>query len=121
MRQRRCCAMMASGACSLVRRNVAIGGGIVMAILAIASSEMTPGPLGIAETKPMAEAPQAIASAASEGDLMQQILTLGRVCMVHVEPPLTISAGSQPPLTLHLCLTEQAGSGTLDAVRRETS
>src|SRR5947208_3320022 len=72
--------MMASGECSLVRRTVAIGGGTVSAIRAIASSEMTPGPLGIAETRPNAEAPQPIASTASAGDLMQQILTLGRVC-----------------------------------------
>ncbi len=50
------------------------------AIRAIASSEMTPGPLGIAETRPNAEAPQPIASTASAGELMQQILTLGSVC-----------------------------------------
>src|SRR5213596_661547 len=77
--------MMASGECSLVRREVAIGGGTVSAIRAIASSEMTPGPLGIAETRPNAEAPQPIASTASAGELMQQILTLGRVCTGGVE------------------------------------
>jgi hypothetical protein len=38
---------------------------------------MTPGPLGISETKPMADAPQRIASQASSTLLMQQILTLG--------------------------------------------
>ena len=59
---------------------MAIGGGTVAAIRAITSSEMTPGPLGMAETSPKAEAPQAIASAASAGDLMQQIFTLGCVC-----------------------------------------
>ena len=69
---------MACGECSLVSRKVAIGGGTVAAIRAIASSEMTPGPLGMAETRPKAEAPQAIASAASAGDLIQQIFILGR-------------------------------------------
>src|SRR5260370_36400536 len=77
--------MMASGECSLVRRKVAIGGGTLSAIRAINSSEMTPGPLGMAETRPNAEAPAAMASAASAGDRMQQILTLGRVCMGPVE------------------------------------
>jgi len=38
-------------------------------------SEQTPGPLGMAETKPNAEAPLAMAIAASAWDLMQQILT----------------------------------------------
>ena len=42
-----------------------MGGGTVLAICAIVSSEMTPGPLGMAETSPMAEAPQPIANAAS--------------------------------------------------------
>src|SRR6266571_1275891 len=79
--------MMASAECSLVRRKVAIGGGTASVIRAIASSEMTPGPLGMAETRPNAEAPQAIASAASAGDLMQQILTLGRVCTGVSKPP----------------------------------
>jgi hypothetical protein len=38
---------------------------------------MTPGPLGISETKPKAEAPCCIASQASLTLVMQQILTLG--------------------------------------------
>jgi len=46
---------------------------------------MTPGPLGIAETNPRAEAPQSMAITASAGDLMQQILILGRVCIAYVE------------------------------------
>ena len=70
---------------------MAIGGGTVSAIRAISSSEMTPGPLGMAETRPNADAPQAIASAASAGDLMQQILTLGRVGM-----------GSRSDLTMNI-------------------
>jgi hypothetical protein len=41
----------------------------------------------MAETRPNAEAPQAIASAASAGDLMQQILTLGRICTGVSKPP----------------------------------
>ena len=52
---------------------VAIGGGTVLAICPMAASETTPRPLGIAETRPKADAPQAIASAASSGDLIQQI------------------------------------------------
>jgi hypothetical protein len=47
------------------------------AILAIASSPMTPGPLGMAPTSPMARAPAAIAHSASCSDMMQQIFTLG--------------------------------------------
>ena len=54
-----------------------MGGGTVAAISAICSSRITPGPLGIAETRPNADAPQAIASAASSTLLMQQILTRG--------------------------------------------
>ena len=38
---------------------------------------MTPGPLGIAETNPSAEAPHAIAIRASSRDVMQQILVRG--------------------------------------------
>ena len=68
---RRCWAMMASALRSLVSRNVAIGGGTVAAIRAMIASEMTPGPLGMAEMRPRAEAPLAMAIAASAGDLMQ--------------------------------------------------
>ncbi len=55
------------------------------AIFEIISSEIIAGPLGIAETNPNAEAPYMIAICASAGDLMQQILILGRVCMCCVE------------------------------------
>jgi hypothetical protein len=79
--------MMACGECSLVSRNVAIGGGTVAAIRAIASSEITPGPLGMAETSPTAEAPQVIACAASAGDLIQQIFTRGRNLISRVQRP----------------------------------
>jgi hypothetical protein len=40
--------MIASALRPLVSRKVAIGGGTVAAIRAMASSEMTPGPLGMA-------------------------------------------------------------------------
>jgi hypothetical protein len=43
----------------------------------ICSSLITPGPLGIAETKPSAEAPTSIAKRASAIELMQQIFTRG--------------------------------------------
>ncbi len=68
---------MASGERSDVSRKVAIGGGTVATMLELVASDTTPGPLGIAETKPNADAPQAIADAASSGDLIQQILILG--------------------------------------------
>lgn len=46
-------------------------------IAAINSAAITPGPLGIPETSPSADAPQPIASLASSGLLMQQIFTRG--------------------------------------------
>jgi hypothetical protein len=39
----------------------------------------------MAETNPNAEAPHMMAMPASAGDLMQQILILGRICMWCVE------------------------------------
>jgi hypothetical protein len=68
--------MIAAGTRSDVSRNVATLGGTVATILAIFASEITPGPLGIADTKPIADAPHDIASAASLRDLIQQILIL---------------------------------------------
>src|ERR1700684_2267968 len=80
--------MTLSASCLDVSKKVAIGGGIDAAISAICSSEITPGPLGMAETKPTALAPQSIASRASSRLEMQQILTRGglvafmsRVCV----------------------------------------
>ena len=67
--------------CLLVKRKVAIGGGTVAAISAMSFSEITPGPLGISETNPNADAPQRIASCASTTLLMQQILTRGFIRM----------------------------------------
>jgi hypothetical protein len=58
-----------------VSRNVAIGGGTLQTISAMSSSSITPGPLGISETKPSAEAPYFIASFASSIDDIQQIFT----------------------------------------------
>ena len=74
VRQRRACAMIASAAVSLVRRNVATGGGTRAAIAAISASSIGPGPLGMVPTSPSASAPCAIASRASSSDWMQQIL-----------------------------------------------
>ena len=54
-----------------------MGGGMCRAISAIAPSGMTPGPLGIAETSPSADAPQAMAARASSREAMQQIFTRG--------------------------------------------
>ena len=49
----------------------------MLAISAMSRSGITPGPLGISDTKPKAEAPHCIASPASLTLAMQQILTLG--------------------------------------------
>src|SRR6266849_161963 len=75
--QCRCCTIIEAASCLLVSRKEDMAGGIVAAICAIRSSAMTPGPLGIAETRPRAEAPYLMASCASEMLLMQQILTRG--------------------------------------------
>jgi len=69
--------MMPAGSCWLVSRNVATPGGATAAISAIRSSEITPGPLGMAETSPSADAPWRMASQASCTLAMQQILTRG--------------------------------------------
>ncbi len=50
---------------------------MLAAISAIKLSEMIPGPLGISETRPMANAPYEMASCASWMLLMQQIFTCG--------------------------------------------
>ncbi len=70
-----CCAIISSAVCLLVKRNVATGGGTKETIPAISSSLITPGPLGISETNPSAEAPYLIARAASSTDEIQQIFT----------------------------------------------
>jgi hypothetical protein len=56
---------MTLGSLALVNRNVARGGATVAAIRAIRASDMTPGPLGIRDTKPIAAAPWSSASLAS--------------------------------------------------------
>src|SRR2546428_7024051 len=62
-----------------VSKNDPIAGGMAAAISAIRSSGMGPGPLGISETRPMAEATCSIAIHASSTLAMQQILTRGLV------------------------------------------
>ena len=49
----------------------------MLAISVMSCSGITPGPLGISDTKPRTEAPYCIASPASLALAMQQILTLG--------------------------------------------
>jgi hypothetical protein len=71
----RCWAMIAVASCLLVRRKVAIPGGTAPAMRRSVSSGTGPGPLGIAETKPRAEAPWRIAIQTSSVLDMQQILT----------------------------------------------
>src|SRR5688500_6145390 len=64
--------------CRQVNRNVAMPGGTLAAISAMSGSGITPGPLGISDTRPIADAPCAIASRASSTLAMQQTLTRGR-------------------------------------------
>jgi hypothetical protein len=56
---------------------VPIGGGTAFEISRIKASLITPGPLGIAPTSPMADAPAPIAIRASFMLDMQQIFILG--------------------------------------------
>jgi hypothetical protein len=58
---------------------------------------MIPGPLGMAETNPNAEAPQMMAMCASAGDLIQQILILGRVCTWCVDWAKLMDMEPTPP------------------------
>jgi hypothetical protein len=60
-----------------VSRNELTPGGIVAAISAIKSSGIGPGPLGIADTSPTADAPASIAIQASSMLAIQQIFTRG--------------------------------------------
>jgi hypothetical protein len=69
--------MIAPESCKQVSRNELIAGGTVAAISAIKASGIGPGPLGIAETKPIADAPASIAIHASAMLAMQQIFTRG--------------------------------------------
>src|SRR6266487_3142037 len=87
VRQRRCCAMMSGTVRLLVNRNVGMGGGTDAAISAMSSSEITPGPLGILETSPSAEAPAEMATCASAALWMQQTLTGGHFVNRAVKGP----------------------------------
>src|SRR6476659_1502718 len=69
--------MIEAAFCKHVSRNELTPGGIVAAISAINSSEIGPGPLGIAETSPTADAPCSIAIHASATLAIQQIFTRG--------------------------------------------
>ncbi len=71
-------AMIAEGSAVVahVRRKVATPGGTVATISAIKSSSIGPGPLGILDTNPSADAPRSIANHASSTLSMQQIFTL---------------------------------------------
>src|SRR2546425_6720974 len=76
-RTRRCWAASDGASCRQVRRNGDTGGGTVAAMAAMRSSGMTPGPLGMSETRPRAAAPTATAARASATLWMQQTLTRG--------------------------------------------
>src|SRR6476620_7822295 len=76
--------MIASAVVSHVRRKVSTVGGSAVTISAISSSSIGPGPLGIRETKPIADAPCASAIRASSTLAMQQIFT--RVVIAELSP-----------------------------------
>src|SRR6185503_4656588 len=71
--------MIDAASCKQVSRNELTPGGTIAAISAIRSSAIGPGPLGIADTRPIALAPASIAIHASVILAMQQILTRGFV------------------------------------------
>src|ERR1700682_2212384 len=86
-----------------------MGGGTVRAMACIKSSGMTPGPLGIEDTRPMASAPASIAVRASSTLLMQQILTLTRITEEATPGSLAFRrlveeryARARPPALAHL-------------------
>jgi hypothetical protein len=58
-----------------VSRKASIPGGTCAAISAARSFDIGPGPLGIGETSPIAEAPASIAIHTSSIDFMQQTFT----------------------------------------------
>jgi len=60
--QRACCATIRRRILQAGQQNESTPGGMVAAICAMVSSGITPGPLGIAETSPTADAPCATAS-----------------------------------------------------------
>ena len=66
--------MIAAESCRHVSRKADTPGGTVAATREIRDSSITPGPLGILETRPTAEAPAATAMDASSRLLIQQIL-----------------------------------------------
>jgi hypothetical protein len=95
--------MIAPASCRLVSRNEPTAGGRATAISAIKGSGMTPGPLGISDTRPTAEAPESMAVQASSTLAMQQILILvtGMAFSV-VSQPVRPPAKSGPAPMEHL-------------------
>src|SRR5689334_23764665 len=69
--------MIDVASCKHVSKNELTPGGMVAAISAINSSGIGPGPLGIADTSPIADAPASIAIHASATLAIQQIFTRG--------------------------------------------
>src|SRR5947207_1142089 len=69
--------MIGSAVVSHVKRKVPIAGGTVSAISRMRASGIGPGPLGMRETRPMADAPRRTASSASRREATQQTLTRG--------------------------------------------
>src|SRR5580700_4586025 len=107
VRQKRCCPIMAATLCREVSRNVPMAGGTVAAISAISSSPITPGPLGMRETRPSADAPPSTARAASSMLLMQQIFTRG----VRVGFTRLLAVGNPNILCLRSVLEKPAALG----------
>src|SRR5512138_2647207 len=74
--------------CLHVSKNDETPGGTTFAISAIRSSSIGPGPLGISDTNPIADAPFSIASHASATLAIQHIFTRGlRVGFIALQVP----------------------------------
>src|SRR5256714_13545784 len=86
---------MPVASCLHVSRNELTPGGTVAAISAIKLSGIGPGPLGISDTNPIADAPASIAIHASSMLAIQQIFTRGLV--------VGFIFSEQPLCTLCLC------------------
>src|SRR5882724_4859523 len=97
--------MIAAADCLHVSTKDATPGGTVPAISPINRSEITPGPLGISETKPKAAAPWRIANRPSATLPMQQIFT--RVCEVDATATY-LSSG--PTISVLNCVTRLRSS-----------
>ena len=111
----RFCSTSSSTVWSGVSRNASIPGGTSAAISAAFSFEIGPGPLGIGETSPTADAPASIAIQTSSIDFMQQTFT--RVWA----GGFTTARQSSLPLVQRICVFCGASPGARPAYRDATA